>query len=692
MHIYFAVLPILTSILCVCLGLFTLSRNLRHLANIGFAIGLANLTVIEAGDLLVILGHLKTGLPISVTGYAFLPVGWMLFSVVFARAQHDKILKRWAPAIVLMSLASLFFMYNVMAGNIFILPSYTENSTKTLLFGQNSPVPLGGAGKYLYAYVIFGMVLNVMHLESTFRSSSGMKRWQIKYIIFGVGAILSFLIYISSHILLVSAINLNSIPATSAVIFLSVAMMTLFIVRHRLLDVDIFVSRYVVYNSITVFIVGLYLLMVGISAQIISYFDLAISYFLVTFFVFASILVLVILLFSMALRRKIQLFITRHFYKHKYEFRDKWMDTTEKISSKRSIKEVIDTLIDMIRETMGSATIEVWLYDPISGMFRSSNDSGEEILINSPIVARIIAGMAPFAINERELLKYVSPKGDESFKPVLCAPLLSGPEIIGFILLGEDISGEPYRQDDFQLLTAVASQTAVQVKNIRLAQELMTAKEVEAFHRMSSFIMHDLKNLTNSLSLVSQNAKHHISNPEFQQDAVKTIDSTVARMKGLISKLSSLPKEPELKKENLSVKEVIEKASERAGISLKENISFNNSVNEGLLFNVDHDAMEMVFLNILKNACEEMKDKGKIEVEAASGNEAIEIRISDSGTGMSKEFIQGSLFHPFKTTKEGGFGIGLYQCKTIIEAHGGSIEVESEKGKRTTFSIRLPKG
>lgn len=692
MHIYFAVLPILTSILCVGLGLLTLSRNLRHLANIGFAIGLANLTVIEAGDLFVILGHLKKGLLISTTGYAFLPVGWMLFSVVFARAQHDKILKRWAPTIILMSLASLFFMYKIAAGNIFILPSDIENLSKALFFGPNSPVPLGGAGKYLYGYVIIGMVLNLMHLENTFRSSSGMKRWQIKYIIFGVGAILSFLIYISSHILLVSAINLNSIPATSAVIFLSVAMMTLFIVRHRLFDVDIFVSRYVVYNSVTVFIVGLYLLMVGIVAQIIGYFDLAISYFLVTFFVFASILVLVILLFSTALRRRIQLFITRHFYKHKYEFRDKWMETTEKISSKRSIKEVIDTLIDMIRETMGSVTIEVWLYDPISGIFSSSNDSGEGILINSPIVARIIAGMAPFVINEGELLKYVSPKGDKGFKPVLCAPLLAGPEIIGFILLGEDISGEPYRQDDFQLLTAVASQTAVQVKNIRLAQELMTAKEVEAFHRMSSFIMHDLKNLTNSLSLVSQNAKHHINNPEFQQDAVKTIDRTVLRMKGLINRLSSLPKEPELKKENLYVKEVIEKASERAGLSVKENISFNNRVNEGLLFHVDHDAIEMVFLNILKNACEAIKDKGTIEVEAASGNEAIEIRISDSGTGMSKEFIQGSLFHPFKTTKEGGFGIGLYQCKTIIEAHGGSIEVESEEGKRTTFSIRLPKG
>ena len=67
----------------------------------------------------------------------------------------------------------------------------------------------------------------------------------------------------------------------------------------------------------------------------------------------------------------------------------------------------------------------------------------------------------------------------------------------------------------------------MQIKNLRLANDLMLAREVEAFGRMSSFIMHDLKNLTNSLSLVSQNAKHNINNPEFQQDAIKTIDATV---------------------------------------------------------------------------------------------------------------------------------------------------------------------
>ncbi len=67
-----------------------------------------------------------------------------------------------------------------------------------------------------------------------------------------------------------------------------------------------------------------------------------------------------------------------------------------------------------------------------------------------------------------------------------------------------------------------------------------------------------------------------------------------------------------------------------------------------------------------------------------------EISVRDNGCGMSREFIEKSLFRPFQTTKKQGMGIGLYHCKTIVEAHGGRIEVESEEGRGTTFRVLLP--
>ena len=70
----------------------------------------------------------------------------------------------------------------------------------------------------------------------------------------------------------------------------------------------------------------------------------------------------------------------------------------------------------------------------------------------------------------------------------------------------------------------------------------------------------------------------------------------------------------------------------------------------------------------------------------------VEISISDNGCGMSREFMEKNLFRPFQTTKKQGMGIGLYHCKTIIDAHGGKLNAESEEGKGTTFRILLPLG
>jgi signal transduction histidine kinase len=586
---------------------------------------------------------------------------------------------KWMSLIIVSSIVTLYFCVNIWTGGFATVLSGTEEtiySEMTLSF--TSPL-----ARYFYIYLLLIFVLDLAHLEMTLRASSVGQRWQIKYVIFGAGGILAFFIYRSSQMLLLPVISLQTIPLTSAVILICVSMMALFIVKNRLFNVDIFVSRYVVYNSLTILIVGFYLLSVGIVVQIINYFEIPFNYFITSLFFFGSILLLTVALFSSTARRRVQLFINRHFYKHKYEFRDKWMETTEKISSRRSVQELSITLTKMIRETMVPAFADLWLSEASSGRYvRVGDDRTKVIDKGHPLLEQISDKKGPFLI-----VNHSDPVDD---KCALCAPLLADSDIIGFMLLGRDISGEPYREDDFELLRAVTTQAALQINNIRLTQELMAAKEIEAFHRMSSFIMHDLKNLTNSLSLVSQNAKHHISNPEFQQDTIKTIDSTVSRMKSLIERLSYVPREPELRKEMRNIRALVDQSALGAGILGSNNITFCNTVNENMLFCVDPDAMEMVFLNLFKNGTEAIQGSGEIRVDGSVSDNWIVLSISDSGPGMSQEFIENSLFRPFKSTKKGGFGIGLYQCKAVIEVHGGKISVDSVEGHGTTFIVRLP--
>ncbi|MEK7773510.1 MAG: GAF domain-containing protein, partial [Deltaproteobacteria bacterium] len=498
---YFAILPIVSATLSVALGLFTLSRNPRQLTNIGFALGMASLAVIEAGNTVILLSYGGGAAGVMGTrtlliGESLLPSAWILFSLAFARANHREVLSKNALLVAGIIIASLSF-----AAIWAIASASTPRTIVDAYSGEPLLLISSPLLKYFHIYLILGLVFNLVHLENTLRYSEGPKRWQIKYVIFGVGSILAFFIFTSSQALLYSTLALGNIPVTSSVIIIAVSMMAVFIVRHRLMDVDIFISRYVVYNSLTVIIVGLYLIATGLIANGIRYFNVPFHHIFTTLFVFVSVLALFIIFFTASLKRKFQVFINRHFYKHKYEFRDKWMETIEKISPKRSVEEIWKTLTEMVSSTMGVKEVYVWIYDPASREYSSPtpglDDKLRKIKNNHPLLALIRERMTPFTLDGRGNGAGPALNGEvnaliSSTKAALCAPLIAGPDIVGFLLQGKDFSGEPYRQDDFEILKAMTTQAAVQITNIRLLEDLVNVKEVEAFSNMSSFIMHDL--------------------------------------------------------------------------------------------------------------------------------------------------------------------------------------------------------
>lgn len=692
---YLALLPIVNTLLCTGLGLFTLLKSRRQPSNIGFALGLLCVAVMEAGSALIFMDPFWAGLPeigiwLNLAGQALLPAAWALFSAVFARAKLAEAPTKLISALIIMTLASLILAYYSRHPAFFELKTLGESSGQA--FFASRVYSLGPAGKYFYIYMILGLTFNLINLENTLRSSSGQKRWQIKYIIFGVGGISAFYIVLASQILLFSGLSIEMLLLASAVTFISVTVAGVFIVRNRLLDVDIFISRYVVYNSFTVLAVGIYLLAVGLIVKGIRLYELPLNNFISVLFIFISLFALILVLFTSTVRRKVQLFINRHFYKHKYEFRDKWMETIEKISSKTDVGEITTTLQEFISGTVGARSVHIWLFEPVANSFACLDgrlpETMRSIGAGHPLPEHIKKNKVPFNLGE------IKECADEGLLAdtgaVLCVPLIAGDDLAGFMLLGRDLSGEPYQADDFDILKAIASQAAVQIRNIRNGQDLMNMKTVEGFSRLSAFIMHDLKNLTNSLSLVSQNARDNMDNPEFQKDAIKTIDATVNRMKSVIARLSSAPDTQLVRLKETDLKSLLTGALKKCVFTESKALRITCDIGELPLLCIDPEAMEMVILNIISNSFEAIQGRGEISITAGLKNGSVNLTISDTGAGMTAEFIRDSLFRPFVTTKKNGFGIGLYQCRSIIEAHGGRIEVQSAPGKGTSFSISFP--
>jgi signal transduction histidine kinase len=106
---------------------------------------------------------------------------------------------------------------------------------------------------------------------------------------------------------------------------------------------------------------------------------------------------------------------------------------------------------------------------------------------------------------------------------------------------------------------------------------------------------------------------------------------------------------------------------------------------------VDRGEIQKVVMNLLLNGIESSEPGLPVHVEVGDGDNGVCIRVTDQGCGMSAPFIQKELFVPFHSTKPSGLGIGLFQCRQIIQGHNGRIDVESTPGAGSVFTVWLPR-
>ena len=199
--------------------------------------------------------------------------------------------------------------------------------------------------------------------------------------------------------------------------------------------------------------------------------------------------------------------------------------------------------------------------------------------------------------------------------------------------------------------------------------------------------MHDLSNLIAQHSLVVQNAERFRDDPAFIDDAFDTIAHSVARMERLISQLSQRPKRPDYRV--VDVRRVLSTAVER---SLQRSPGPVLDAGDSAVYSrADPEQLTTVIEHLIRNAQESISGDGTVNVELAVHNGRARISIADTGCGMTPEFVRERLFRPFDSTKGSeSMGIGAYQAREYVRSVGGRVDVSSEPGAGTTFSLHLP--
>jgi putative PEP-CTERM system histidine kinase len=587
----------------------------------------------------------------------------------------------------------------LVAGVLATLSFSDEVLRSATLAGGISLVVLGSLGHVAYTFILVALVVGLAQIEQILRVTRDPVRRQLKFVLIGLGGLGGYEIYQASQLFLIPAWRVEHAVVGGLAALISVGLIAYGVGRRRLLDIKtkVYISPQFLYGSLTFVAVGLYLVAVGLIAGIFRLTGWAAAVELSALVAFVAAVGLVVVLSTRQARAELRGYIARNFYRSKYDYRAKWLEVAEVFRAAESVEAILDRLIELLSRTFGAVRITLWMRYEGDGRFHQVRSTTTEpapqpLPASHPVLAWLLHTDVPVEV-DRAMDEDLDPFLEAS-QARLCVPIRIGNELIAFVALSRELRGERYGTDDCDLLRAISHHVGMLLSNARLAEERRSAAELEALHRFSAFCLHDLKNLAARLSMVAQNAEVHGHDPAFQASAMQTLAGTVKKMMALMSKLS-LKSAHQGVPEPVGVQEVIAEALESLNGALPVPVEMALERVPPVL--IVREQLQQVLLNLLLNAGQAIRANGAqagarggaVRITVQQVNGFVVVTIADTGPGIEPEELR-SLFQPFRTTKEGGLGIGLFQCKRILEAHRGAILIESEVGRGTRVRIELP--
>ena len=542
---------------------------------------------------------------------------------------------------------------------------------------------------------LIGMVL----IEQLYRNTRADQRWNIKFICLAVGGMFAYDFYLYSDALLFRRLNPDIWVARGAVVSLMVPLIAVSAARNRDWAVDIFISRGVVFYSASLLGAGVYLLLMAISGYYIKLYGGEWGAVVQIIFFVGAFLLLSLLLFSGQLRSKIRVFLSKNFFSYAYDYREEWLNIISTLSETGTEFPLEQRAILALAELVESPAGVLWISDR-SGNYILRADYGdpgkavERIKRDDKFVVEIVKN--GWVINLDEMARspemyanMYSPEWLANYpKAWVIVPLFQSDHLYGLMMLTQSRANIDWNWEVIELLKTAGKQAASYLALEDAAAALSEARQYEGFNRLSAFVMHDLKNLIAQLSLVVRNAERHQDNPEFMQDAIKTVDHSVGKMSRLMSQLKNAGKAAANTQLNLI--QVVTEAVKNRTIQIPvPSFEVIGTCNPEVF--ADGDRLASTFEHVIQNAQDAAGKKGKVHVRLEPIENKAIVYVDDNGHGMDENFIRTRLFKPFETTKGvTGMGIGAYESREYVRSLGGEMHVQSEVDWGTVFSIVIP--
>ena len=552
--------------------------------------------------------------------------------------------------------------------------------------------------QYALALCLFLTIIGIALIEHVYRSTRSEQKWAIKYLCLGLVGTFIYDFYMYSDSLLYQRIDPVLWDARGFIFALTVPIIGISISRDPLWSPEIFISRRVVFHTTTLLASGIYLMVMGIAGYYVR--DYGGSWGLVAqaIFLFITIVVLILFVSSRRIRARLYVLVNKHFYPYKYDYRDEWSRFIRTISQSsveselyhntiKSIAQIIESPGGMLwlREDSGFVCVDTWQMEHVADREPTGSPLPAFMEVNEFVISVDEFLLQPEVYNRLGYLEL--PEWLKKIEPWLIVPLIYNELLIGFIVLDHAVARKnTFNWEDSDLLKTAARQVASYLEQMNASKALAEAKQFESFNKVSTYVIHDIKNLVAQLSLISSNAEKHRDNPLFMDDVFKTINNSVSKMNKMMEVVSEKATKPVAAK--IDIIATLEELVHQRKIAGGKPVPTLNCESNSYLIKANRDQLLAILGHLVQNAQDATDDEGKINISQSRSSEGVVIKIEDTGCGMSKEFIQNNLFKPFKTTKGvKGMGIGAYEAREIIKAVGGRIDVTSGLGLGTCFTL-----
>lgn len=557
-------------------------------------------------------------------------------------------------------------------------------------------LPFSHALQWVLASKVILIIGALVLVEQLYRNTAKDMRWGIKYLCLGVGALFVYDFVLFTDALLFLGISQPLWDARGYVNAIVVPLIAVSAARNPQWSLDVYVSRGVVLHGSALVMAGGYLLLMAAAGFYLRRFGGDWGQVLQTIFLFAAGLLLVALLVSGKLRASFKVFLSKHFFNYRYDYREEWLRFIHTLaSSGEALPERVIRAMTGIVESPGG---QLWLFDGGRHYLADgrlnwperdySPEPADGSLATYLHATRWVIDLDEYRSKPENYNGLVLPDwAQEESRLWLIVPLMHEESLLGFLLLAHSRAGQSINWEDRDLLKTAGRQAASHLAQMQALQALAEARQFEAFNRLSAYVIHDLKNLVAQLSLVVSNARRHSDNPAFLKDAIGTVENAVERMNRLMQQLRGGARVAGAKP--LDLVELTHEAVQTA--SGKKPVPQFEAPDEPIQVRADRDRLQSVLHHLIQNAQEATPGSGKVSLALWRAGEQACLEVSDTGSGMDAAFIRERLFRPFDSTKGlTGMGIGVYESREFLRALGGELEVRSTPGKGSIFRLLLP--